>query len=41
MKIVKKITIVAVLIASVILIYTFVNDAYEETKAHEIVKQGF
>ena len=41
MKIVKKITIVAVLIASVILIYTFVNDAYEERKAHEKVKQGF
>ena len=41
MKIVKKITIVAVLIASVILIYTFVNNAYEERKAHEKVKQGF
>ena len=41
MEIVKKITIVAVLIASVILIYTFVNDAYEERKAHEKVKQGF
>ena len=41
MKIVKKITIVAVLIASLVLIYTFVNDAYEERKAHEKVKQGF
>jgi hypothetical protein len=41
MKIVKKITIVAALIASVILIYTFVSDAYEERKAHEKVKQGF
>ena len=35
MEVIKKITIVAVLVASLVVIYSFVSDAYEEKKKRE------
>ena len=40
MEVIKKIAIVAVLVASLVFIYSFVSDAYEERKKRErLVKQ--
>ena len=35
MEVIKKITIIAVLVASLVVIYSFVSDAYEEKKKRE------